>query len=63
MKAHVIGIPVLFKCECGWQFVIGKWSKEPLDTFLTLEFLGFAGEIKYCPSCGGQGGITREERP
>lgn len=62
MKAHVIGVPVLFKCECGEKFIIGKWDKEPLDMHLTITMLSFAGEMSYCPFCGGRGGIEKEIR-
>ena len=59
MKAHVVGVPVLFKCECGEKFIIGTWDKGKTDTFLTIKMLAFPGEMQYCPFCGGRGGITQ----
>lgn len=61
MKAHVIGVPKPFKCECGEQFVLATWKKDKFSRHYDIDFVSFPGEMPYCPFCGGRGGIKVEE--
>lgn len=60
MKAHIVGIPAPFKCECGEQFILAKWEK---DTYglMHITMLFSDGEFRVCPFCGGKDGVRREE--
>lgn len=61
MKAHIVGVPTPFVCECKEQFVLATWKKPPLQEYFDIDFVMFPGELPYCPFCGGKGGVTRKE--
>ena len=61
MQAHVMGFPIALQCECGEKFIVAKWDKPPLQPYIDINFVAFAGELKCCPFCTGAGGIKAKE--
>jgi len=54
MRIHTVEKPMMFKCQCGEQFIIGMWRKLERDSALVVRFLNKHTQFTCCPFCGGR---------